>query len=734
MTAQGLAIGSVVGPIRIDAVLAVGGMGQVYRGFHLKLGREVALKAIRTDRFSNLAYARFLREARLLSRLDDERICRIFDFLETPQGTFIIMELVAGERLSLRLAAGIPRKEALHLAAQLAGALVVAHGQGIVHRDLKPENIMVTPALKVKILDFGIAYGEEQACEPEAPGAATGEAPRDPPEPLGEGETPAMPGPEATSAESHTLPISTAGTGASSSGRLTVAGSVVGTPAYMSPEQISGEWPTPASDIYALGLVLAEMFSGEKVRPKNLNWRQVLQVMDSGDLKILRERDRDLRRLLQAMLARNPSRRPSAREVEQALAVIETRPQRLRRRATALSSGLLAILLTFYYLFSLQVARNQAIAARILAEKEKGRAQKVNDLLVGLFRQADPLRVETKDNANPSMRELIAHAAQQVLDHPDLPPEDAALLLGTLGDIHHSLGLYEEAKRLLTKAEEHLQQLPGEEQIPLWWVSGRLAMACHRLDHFAEARRHFENSLALSAARRQQDQGEILRVMTSYGDMLSELDDTMAAASIFLRAEELLSTMPGTDPLLVATVKHRHGNFLLRAGRLLDARLRWQEALEARARVLPENHPKISDLLNNLGYAAYKMGDMAEAENYLERAVVADEASLGSTHPDLAYSLSNLADVAVDLGDLERAESLARRALVIRERALGPHHLRVSYSLATLARIAALRGRWAESRALYQQALDIRQATLPAAHPAIRDLQDALAALKASEP
>jgi tetratricopeptide (TPR) repeat protein len=257
-------------------------------------------------------------------------------------------------------------------------------------------------------------------------------------------------------------------------------------------------------------------------------------------------------------------------------------------------------------------------------------------------------------------------------------------------------------------------------------------MVCHRLDHFAEARRHFENALALSAARQQQDQGEILLVMTSYGDMLSELDDSFAAASIFLRAEELLRTMSGADPLLVATVKHRHGNFLLRAGRLLDARYRWQEALEARARVLPENHPKISDLLNNLGYAAFKMGDMAEAEKYLERAVVADEASLGGTHPDLAYSLANLADVAVALGDLSRAEHLARRALVIREQALGPHHLRASYSLATLARIAALRGQLEESRRLYQQALSIRQTTLPAGHPAIGEVQQALAALPAT--
>jgi serine/threonine protein kinase/Tfp pilus assembly protein PilF len=729
MSSPGMAIGSVVGPIRIDAVLAQGGMGQVYRGFHLKLGREVALKTIRTDRLSALALARFQREARLLSRLDDERICRIFDFLETPQGNFIVMELVAGERLSVRLAAGIPRKEALSLAGQMAGALVVAHGRGIVHRDLKPENIMVTPSIKVKILDFGIAHVEEQAMEPEELSASPSDMPSGPPEQPREGETPAMVEPVKAVPEGDTelapSPIAASGSGSSSSGRLTEEGSVVGTPAYMSPEQISGEWPTPASDIYALGLVLVEMISGEKVRPNNLNWRQVLQVMDSGELKIIREKDRDLRRLLQAMLARNPDRRPTAREVEQALASIESRPQRLRRRAFATATALLAILLTSYYLLSLQ-------AARIQAEKERVRAQKVNDLLVGLFRQADPLSVEPKKNANPSMRELIAHSSQQILDQPGLPPEDAALLLGTLGDIHHSLGLYEEAKRLLARAEEHLRQLPSEERVPLWWVSGRLAMVCHRLDHFAEARRHFENALALSAARQQQDQGEILLVMTSYGDMLSELDDSFAAASIFLRAEELLRTMSGADPLLVATVKHRHGNFLLRAGRLLDARYRWQEALEARARVLPENHPKISDLLNNLGYAAFKMGDMAEAEKYLERAVVADEASLGGTHPDLAYSLANLADVAVALGDLSRAEHLARRALVIREQALGPHHLRASYSLATLARIAALRGQLEESRRLYQQALSIRQTTLPAGHPAIGEVQQALAALPAT--
>ena len=149
--------GSRLGRIRIDALLGVGGMGSVYRGFDERLERTVAVKEVHAANRSAAIRTRFLREARALSQLDHPNICRIYDVLERADGDYLILEFIEGETLRERMSRGIARDEALRIALAIARVLVVAHGRGIVHRDLKPDNIMLTPAGEVKVLDFGLA-------------------------------------------------------------------------------------------------------------------------------------------------------------------------------------------------------------------------------------------------------------------------------------------------------------------------------------------------------------------------------------------------------------------------------------------------------------------------------------------------------------------------------------------------------------------------------------------------
>jgi len=135
-----------IGRIRIDAVLGSGGMGTVYRGFDERLERAVALKRIHADkRRSPALRARFMREARVLSKLDHQNICRIYDVIEAGDADYLVLELIDGVTLRERLAS-LPREEALRIAVQIVRVLELAHGQGIVHRDLKPDNVMITPA------------------------------------------------------------------------------------------------------------------------------------------------------------------------------------------------------------------------------------------------------------------------------------------------------------------------------------------------------------------------------------------------------------------------------------------------------------------------------------------------------------------------------------------------------------------------------------------------------------
>ena len=158
-----LSPGSSVGPYRILASLGAGGMGEVYRAEHVRLGREVALKVLHELTSGNPEYkSRFEREARVLASLNHPNIATLHGLEEVGDSTLLEMELVEGETLAERLSRGpMPPSETLPVFKQIAQALEAAHERGIIHRDLKPSNIKVTPEGRVKVLDFGLAKSFE---------------------------------------------------------------------------------------------------------------------------------------------------------------------------------------------------------------------------------------------------------------------------------------------------------------------------------------------------------------------------------------------------------------------------------------------------------------------------------------------------------------------------------------------------------------------------------------------
>ncbi|MDP3719875.1 MAG: protein kinase [Acidobacteriota bacterium] len=221
--------GTRLGPYEVLSLLGAGGMGQVYRAKDSTLKREVALKVLPADVAKDRErLARFQREAEVLASLNHPHIAQIYG-LEHVGDTFaLVMELVEGEDLSQRIARGpIPLDEALPIAQQIAEALETAHDHGIIHRDLKPANIKVRPDGAVKVLDFGLA----KAVDPSA-------------------------GSSATAMNSPTLSI-----------HATEAGIILGTAAYMSPEQARGKAVDRRTDIWAFGAVLFEMLTGKRAFP-----------------------------------------------------------------------------------------------------------------------------------------------------------------------------------------------------------------------------------------------------------------------------------------------------------------------------------------------------------------------------------------------------------------------------------------------------------------------------------
>jgi len=210
-------IGQTIAHYRVTAKLGAGGMGEVYRATDTKLGRDVALKVL-PEAFAqdDQRMRRFQREAQVLASLNHPHIAAIYGLEESGATRALVMELVEGPTLAERISGGaIPLDEALPIAKQIAEALEYAHEHGIIHRDLKPANIKLTKDSVVKVLDFGLAKALSE---------------------------------EATVADVSTSPTMTAA--------ATKAGIILGTAAYMSPEQARGGQVDKRADIWAFGVVL----------------------------------------------------------------------------------------------------------------------------------------------------------------------------------------------------------------------------------------------------------------------------------------------------------------------------------------------------------------------------------------------------------------------------------------------------------------------------------------------
>ncbi|MDB4306284.1 serine/threonine protein kinase [bacterium] len=214
-------IGATLGHYRIVEKIGEGGMGEVYRAHDERLDRDVAIKVLHRDVAQDAdRLARFEREAKAVAKLDHPNILAIHQ-LGTHEGSpFIVTELLDGESLRARIPpSGMAWREAAEIGAAVAEGLAAAHRKNIIHRDLKPENVFITSDGRVKVLDFGLAQVKEPVEE-----------------------------------EAETATLTPAGT---------VAGSVLGTMGYMSPEQLRGEPSDARSDIFAFGCVLYEMLSGK---------------------------------------------------------------------------------------------------------------------------------------------------------------------------------------------------------------------------------------------------------------------------------------------------------------------------------------------------------------------------------------------------------------------------------------------------------------------------------------
>jgi eukaryotic-like serine/threonine-protein kinase len=295
-----------IGTYSVHERIGAGGMGEVYRAHDSKLHRDVAFKVLAADLLGESDQQRqdhlrrFRSEAHALAALNHPNIAAIYGLEEADDVTAIVMELVDGSTLADRIAhEAVPVEKALAIAKQIAEALEAAHERGIVHRDLKPANIKLRSDGTVKVLDFGLAK--------------------------------------------HTATLGLDGAIRSQNDSVAAVGGVVGTPAYMAPEQVQGKVSDPRTDLFAFGLVLYEMVTGRLPFPGAALGSMLANGMDAVIQPPCQTRSRiaaRLNALILRLLERDPARRPaSAAAVRQELLALEkTAPLRPARMAAAVAS------------------------------------------------------------------------------------------------------------------------------------------------------------------------------------------------------------------------------------------------------------------------------------------------------------------------------------------------------------------------------------------------------------
>src|SRR5262245_15891989 len=260
-----LDVGSCIGPYEIVSLLGHGGMGRVYLARDTRLHRTVALKVLSVERASHPeARERLRREARAIANLNHPHICTLYDFGTFDGFDYLVMEHLDGETLETRLTRGpLELDQALDVAIEVAEALDFAHRAGIVHRDLKPANVMLTRS-GGKLLDFGIA----------------------------------VPQPDAELARRM------------KESRLTATGAMLGTPRYMAPEQIDGRQADARTDLFALGLLLFEMVTGQEAfEGEGVVLATAILLEDPPLVSTIRPEASPLDRVVNRLLTKEPDQR-----------------------------------------------------------------------------------------------------------------------------------------------------------------------------------------------------------------------------------------------------------------------------------------------------------------------------------------------------------------------------------------------------------------------------------------
>ena len=636
--------GSRVGAFELVAIVGEGGSSTVFRAERTVDGvrQVVALKLLRRALYSPDAKRQFRRERLALAQLQHAGIARLIEGGVTESGfAYIALDFVDGVPITdYARARRLDLRARLELFIEVGRAVEAAHRALIVHRDLKPSNVLVTRDGKVKLVDFGIAKLLDADDETET-------------------RLPAF------------------------------------TPAYAAPEQRTGSPVTTATDVYALGVLLCELVTGQRVNDglnRTPSGRIGTQASDDDGAAMATRRELrgDFDNIVMKAVAAEPERRyvSAGALVDDIERFLDNRPvsahppsawYRTRKFVARHRGGVaVAALFVLTVLSAFAVTLWQAGVAR----QEAARANAVRDFLVSVFRSAD---ATVPRDTRPSIDDILKSAAERLGKQDSLPDALRADLLLTLAQVAMSVGSYDRALALLDASDPIIDRVADGPDDPRRWEA-----LIARAETLEESARPSQTVVALlepiraRLSARQDDKG--VEGLTILAHALRGVGREDEGLTLMREAREH-ADKGGVTPETRLAVYVSEASGLAGAMRFADADARASAALALWHRLGDPTHRELSDLFGTIALAAEAAGDIPRAEAAYKQAIALDEKFFDKPNTETAWDIGIYGTFLIAQGRFEEAEPYAVRALEMRRAVYGADDQRTMYAVAGMGKL-----------------------------------------------